>query len=111
MQRTTFGLAHMIRQCHDANQTLTMQHRCRYELFKEALARVRRNVIYNVYQFTPARLSPQARPLCRVPAACSPLARQLPAARFWRLAPIVVPCCVSLCNHACHTLPDVLQCG
>jgi preprotein translocase subunit SecA len=29
-----------------------------YELFKSMLARVRRNVIYNVYQFTPTRLSP-----------------------------------------------------
>jgi preprotein translocase subunit SecA len=30
-----------------------------YELFKESLARIRRNVIYNVYCFTPARLTPQ----------------------------------------------------
>ena len=30
-----------------------------YELFKEMLARVRRNVIYNVYVFTPTRLTPQ----------------------------------------------------
>ena len=32
---------------------------CRYELFKENLAIVRRNVIYNVYQFQPAKMSPQ----------------------------------------------------
>lgn len=31
-----------------------------YELFKEMLARVRRNVIYNVYVFTPTRLTPDA---------------------------------------------------
>ena len=30
-----------------------------YELFKSMLARVRRNVIYNVYQFTPTRLTPK----------------------------------------------------
>jgi preprotein translocase subunit SecA len=29
-----------------------------FELFKDMLARVRRNVIYNVYVFTPTRLSP-----------------------------------------------------
>jgi preprotein translocase subunit SecA len=29
-----------------------------FELFKEMLARVRRNVIYNVYCFTPQRLTP-----------------------------------------------------
>ena len=29
-----------------------------FELFKEMLARIRRNVIYNVYVFTPSRLAP-----------------------------------------------------
>ena len=33
----------------------------RYELFKDMLARVRRNVIYNVYQFQPTRLTPEDR--------------------------------------------------
>jgi preprotein translocase subunit SecA len=42
-----------------------------YELFKAMLARVRRNVIYNVYQFTPTRLSPEAQAARVVEASTS----------------------------------------